>query len=74
MKHVDTTTRGEDLYQRLLLQEILKVQREMRDEQTQQGKDIAGLKVKAGIWGTVGGALSVGIYALGAFIKGVARG
>ena len=71
MKEVEVRT---DLYQRLLLQEILAGQKEMRKEQTRQGKDIASLKVKAGMWGTVGGALSAGIYMLGSYIKGVVRG
>lgn len=71
MKQVEART---DLYQRLLLQEILATQKEMRDEQRQQGKDIAKLKVKAGLWGTLGGALSAGVYMLGTYIKGVVRG
>lgn len=71
MNRVETRT---DLYQRLLLQEILSGQKEMREEQTQQGKDIASLKVKAGMWGTVGGALSAGVYMIGSYIKGVVNG
>ena len=74
MTERDISPPSGEIYQRLLLQQILSNQSVMLAEQTRQGKDIAALKVKAGIWGTIGGAVVTGAYVLQAYIRGLARG
>lgn len=73
--------RDEAVFQRMLLDAIfneiktvrgdIKV---MRTEQVLQGKEIAGLKVKSGIWGILGGAVATGAYALTAWLRGSPSG
>lgn len=36
----------------------------MRDDINKLGKEIAIIKVKSGLWGTLGGAIAVGLYYL----------
>ena len=62
------------IYEQLLLQRILSELTIIRKEQITQGKDIAGLKVKAGLWGTIGGALVTGVYVIVGWIRGFASG
>lgn len=70
----DISPKDGEIYQRLLLQQILTEIGEMRSEQVNQGKDIARLNVKAGIWGTLGGAVVSTIYIFGAWVKGTVNG
>lgn len=47
---------------------------EIRTEQVRQGKDLAGLKVKAGIWGSIAGCIPLALVGMGLFIKQLVRG
>lgn len=73
------------VFERMLLQSIfseIKTVRSdiriIRSEQVQQGKDIAGLKVKSGLWGGLSGAFSggftAGMYALISWMRGSSNG
>lgn len=61
-------------YQMILLKQILAEIGAVRTEQVKQGKDIAKLKVKAGYWGVIGGAVTTSAYVFSAWLKGVIRG
>ena len=58
------------IYERLLLEGMAKDIRTIRNEQTKQGKAIAKLKVTSGLWGTIGGSISLGLYALQDWVRG----
>ena len=66
--NVETFTSGDDLYRRMLLQEILSEIRDIKKEQKLQGKDIARLQVRTGIIATSFGLLA-GLIA--ASVKGI---
>lgn len=74
MTERDISPKNGEIYQRLLLQKVLSELQEMRAEQVSQGKDIARLNVKSGVWGTVGGALVTSLYVIGAWVKGNING
>ena len=61
-------------YHKILLNQILTQLTVIRAEQVNQGKDIARLNVKAGIWGTLGGAVVSSVYFVGAWMKGHTNG
>lgn len=62
-----TETSGDEIYRRVLLQEILQELRDIKKEQRNQGKDIARLQVRTGVIAT-GFGLLAGLVA--ASIKG----
>lgn len=66
--NVETFTSGDDLYRRMLLQEILSEIRDIKKEQKLQGKDIARLQVRTGVIAT-GFGLLAGLIA--ASVKGI---
>ena len=44
------------------------------EELTSQGKDLAGLKVKAGVWGSIAGCIPLAVVGMGLFIKQLVKG
>lgn len=60
MSDEDPDDDGWDTYKRLVLAELERVNERLEallEDQIQMRESIAGLKVKSGIWGAVGGAL-----------------
>ena len=65
-------TNGWIEYRALILSELKTLNTEvtsMRKEQTNIREDIAGLKVKAGVWGLIGGMIPVLLTLVVYFIK-----
>jgi hypothetical protein len=64
----ETSTGGEEIYRRVLLQEILQELRDIKKEQRYQGKDIARLQVRTGViastFGLLAGLVVVGFKAM----------
>ena len=74
MNHINTGTSGEEIYRRVLLQEILAEIRDIKREQRIQGKDIARLQVRTGViasaFGLIAGLVAVGVKAAMAKVIG----
>lgn len=64
----ETHTTSNELYERLLMQEILTQLQIIRKEQIQHGKDIQGLQIRTGIIGALSGIVS-GFTSVFAFFK-----
>jgi len=50
-------------------EDIKAEQREIRTEQIEQGKKVARLEVKAGVWGILGGVFTMLVYLISEMIK-----
>lgn len=74
MVEKDRSPRPVDPYQILLLQEIIARVGRIEDHQLETKAEIASLKTKAGIWGTVGGTIAAGTMFMVAWIRGHANG
>jgi hypothetical protein len=70
----DISPSGDEIYQRLLLQQILTEMRDVRREQISQGKNIARLNVKSGLWGSLGGFIAASVYVAASWLKGEVNG
>lgn len=57
MKFVETRTSGEEIWQRLLLQQILEELRDLKNEQRKQGKALARMYGFAAAAGAFAGAI-----------------
>lgn len=75
MKFVESGTSGGEIYQRMLLQQILTEIQGIKTEQTSQGKDIARLQVRTGfIASTFGVVASLAVFGVKAAIAKVTGG
>lgn len=53
------------------LEELRGDQKRIYEEIQSLGRDVAALKVKAGVWGMLGGLVPVVIFLVGAFLQGM---